>query len=229
MKKIGLIGGTGPESTLMYYRELTRRLHRMSGERAFPEIVIESLDMCRTSVYMAQERYDKLAEYLISLEHNLENCGARVTALTAVTMHAVFDELKNASHVPLIGIPDAAAAYAAQRGYRRVGMLGTIFTMEKDYLKRAFTERGIDIVVPGREERELVHDRIFTQLEYGVVKDETVRELTDIIQKMRDESGIQAVVLGCTELPLALNDGNCPVPCLDCVEIHLNRLTEEAM
>ena len=226
MKKIGLVGGTGPESTLIYYKELNRRINERSGGTDFPEITIESLNLNRALGYVEREQYEELAAYVSQAICNLEKGGAQVIALTAATMHIVYDMVAQKIHTPFISIPETAAEYAASKGYHRVGLLGTIFTMEKDYLSKAFISRGIEVTVPDPATRVLVNERISKELEYGVVKEATVEELQSVIQNMKNEHGIEAVILGCTELPLALNDENSPVPCIDIMEIHIDRLVE---
>jgi len=227
MKKIGLIGGTGPESTLVYYKELNKRLNEACGGTAFPEIAIESLDLFKALNLVKEEKYSDLTDYIYSKIQNLENGGADVIALTAATMHVVYDELAQKVKKPFISIPQAAADYAVSKGYKKVGLLGTIFTMEKDYLSKAFVEKGIQVVTPEAKDRILVNERISKELEYGIVKEESVAELVSVINKMKAENQIEAVILGCTELPLALNKENCPVEPLDIMEIHIQKLVKE--
>lgn len=226
MKKLGLIGGTGPQSTLIYYKELNDRVNKISGNTAFPELAIESLDLIKGLGLVADKKYDELVDYMIKRIRNLEAGGADIIALTAVTFHVVYDKLAPLVKVPFISIPMAAAEEAKKRGYKKVGLLGTIFTMENDYLSKAFTELGIEVVVPTKEEREIVNNRIANELEYGIVKDESRNDLNIVINRMKEDDGIEAVILGCTELPLALNDDNCVVPCLDVMDIHIDTLTE---
>ena len=226
MKKIGLIGGTGPESTLVYYKELNARLNQMADGKAFPEIAIESLDLYKALDMVGNEKYEELADYILQHIKNLEYGGAEIIALTAATMHVVYDKLKPQVTKPFISIPETAAEYAVSKGYKKVGLLGTIFTMEKDYLSKAFTQAGIDVFVPSKEDRLLVHNRIANELEYGIVKEESRAELISVIKKMQQENGIEAIILGCTELPLALNKENCPVACLDIMEIHIQKLVD---
>ncbi len=229
MKKIGLVGGTGPESTLMYYKELNSRIDKLTGGKAMPDIVIDSVDFRRAWGYVETSDYGQLACYLAEKAENLKKSGAEVIGLTAVTMHVVIDDIISRTGLDLITIPKAVSSEALSRGYKKIGLLGTIFTMEKDYMKKDFIDSGIDVIVPGKEDRELVAKRILEELELGIVKESTLSEFQGIIKKMKDESGIEAVVLGCTELPLLLNNGNCPVPCLDSVEIHINELIKCAM
>ena len=224
MKKIGLVGGTGPESTLMYYRELNTRIDRMTGGREMPDVAIESVNFRRAWEYVSAGQYGLLADYLAEKADSLRRGGAEVISLTAGTMHIVLEEVQEKAQVSLVSIPKAVCAEAKGRGYRKIGLLGTLFTMEQDYMKTDFREAGIEVIVPEKANRELVAKRILEELENGIVKETTLRELQEIIRKMRDGEGIEAVVLGCTELPLILNADNCPVPCLDSVEIHIQEL-----
>ena len=229
MKKIGLVGGTGPESTLMYYKELNSRIDKITDGTAMPDIAIESVNFRKAWDYVCSERYDLLTDYLAEKVTCLQNSGAEVISLTAVTMHLVIDDIIAKTNADLISIPKAVCKEALSAGYKKIGLLGTIFTMEKDYMKKDFLEAGIEVCVPDKEDRDLVAKRIYEELEAGIVKESTLKELQGIISKMRDEKGIEAVVLGCTELPLILDSGNCPVPCLDSVEIHINELIKQTI
>ena len=229
MKKIGLVGGTGPESTVMYYKNLNTEIDVSTGGKTMPDIAIESVDFHRAWEYVCGEKYDLLSDYLSEKVDALVAGGAEVVALTAVTMHVVFDELQKRSKLPLVSIPQAVRDEILARGCRKVGLLGTIFTMEKDYMKKDLLDAGIEVFVPGEAERQLVAKRIYEELEQGIVKERTLAELRAIIERMREDDGIEGVILGCTELPLILNSENCPVQCFDSVEIHLKKLVELAM
>ena len=229
MKKIGLVGGTGPESTLMYYKELNTRIDRMTNGAEMPDIAVESVNFRRAWGYVSAGEYGLLADYLAEKVNSLRAGGAEVISLTAGTMHIVLEDLLRKTQVPLVSIPRAVCREAQARGYRKIGLLGTIFTMEQDYMKTDFREAGIEVVIPGKADRELVAKRILEELENGIVKESTLKEFQEIIRGMRDRDGIEAVVLGCTELPMILNPDNCPVPCLDSVEIHINELIRLSM
>lgn len=224
MKKLGLIGGTGPESTLMYYRELNRRIDALTGQKQMPEIVIESVDFRKMWGMVEARRYDELSDYLAQEAANLKAAGAEVISMTAATTHIVYDEVCRKSGIPLVSIPKAVADEAVARGIRKVGLLGTIFTMEQAYMKTDLINAGVEVYVPDEADRKLVAERILTELELGTVKESTLVEFQAIIKKMQQAHGIEAVILGCTELPLLLNPDNCPVLCLDSVEIHINDL-----
>lgn len=228
MKKIGLIGGTGPESTLMYYKELNAKIDAATGGKNMPEISIESVNFRKAWELVPSERHAELAEYLSEKVKHLVASGAEVIALTAATMHIVFDEIESNTKVSLVSIPRSVCNEVVEKEYKKVGLLGTVFTMEQDFMKKDFREAGIDVIVPDKSDRDLIAKRIYEELEVGIVKDSTLREFCEIITKMQKRDGIEAIVLGCTELPLLLNDTNCPVPCLDSVAIHIKRLMELA-
>lgn len=229
MKKIGLVGGTGPESTLMYYKELNSRIDKATDGRMMPDLAIDSVDFHRAWSYVSEAQYDKLADYLAEKVTALKLAGCEVIALTAGTMHIVYDEITEKTQVPMVSIPKAVCRKAQELGIRKVGLLGTIFTMEKDYMKKDLRDAGIEVCIPDEEDRNLVAKRIYEELEFGIVKDSTLAELQIIINKMKDEQGIKGVILGCTELPLIINETNCPVPCLDSVDIHIEELIRLAM
>lgn len=226
MKKIGLVGGTGPESTLMYYKELNSKIDEMTGNTAMPDIAIESVNFRKTWNMVVADDYETLAEYLSEKVSLLKKSGSEVIALTAVTMHIVFDLIQEKTGVSLISIPMAVCNEVKRRNYKKIGLLGTIFTMEQDYMKKDFEQAGIEVVVPNEDDRKLVAKRILEELEVGIVNENTLKEFNEIIANMKTEHGIEAVVLGCTELPLLLNDENCVLPCLDSVAIHINELID---
>ena len=229
MKKIGLVGGTGPESTLMYYKELNSRIDKLTGGKAMPDIAIESVNFRRAWEYVTTADYDKLSDYLAEKVNSLYNGGAEIISLTAATMHIVMDELAAKTKAELISIPKIISDEVVSLGMKKVGLLGTIFTMEQDYMKKDLLDAGVEVYIPEKEDRELVAKRIYEELEVGVVKKSTLQEFVDIINKMKKDFGIEAVILGCTELPLLLNSENTPLPCLDSVEIHIRKLIELAM
>lgn len=229
MKKIGLVGGTGPESTIMYYKELNARIDNLTGGSAMPDIAIESVNFRKAWEYVSSGSYEQLSNYLAEKVNSLKLSGAEVIALTAGTMHIVFDDIEKTTNVQLISIPKAVCEETVRRKYIKVGLLGTIFTMEQDYMKKDLVEAGIEVVVPDKEDRELIAKRIYEELEFGTIKETTLIEFNKIIAKMNNDYGIEAVILGCTELPLLLNDENCVLPCMDSVEIHIKELINLAM
>lgn len=224
MKKIGLVGGTGPESTLMYYKELNTRIDEATGGKNMPEIAIESVNFRKAWELVSTKQNEELADYLSEKVNNLAKGGAEIIALTAATMHMVFEEIESNTGIYLVSIPRSICHKAIENGYKKVGLLGTIFTMEQDFMKKDLLRAGIEVIVPEKADRELIAKRIYEELEVGIVKESTLQEFNEIITKMQKEHKIEAVVLGCTELPLLLNNENCVLPCMDSVAIHIERL-----
>lgn len=226
MKKLGLIGGMGPESTIPYYHDIVYGVQEAIGEQEFPELTIESVNVFKVLNLCGEKKYDELTEYLMRAIDNLAKSGTDFVALSANTPHIVFDRLKEQSPIPLISIVEATCKEAQRRELKKIGLLGTIFTMTGDFFKAPFIQNGIEVIVPTESEMEKINEKISTELELGIVKDETLVAFQQIITRMRDEDGIEAVVLGCTELPLLLNDEVSPVPCLDTMQIHIQEIVE---
>ena len=226
MKKFGLVGGMGPESTIPYYHDIVYGVQEALGELIFPELSIESVNVFEVLRLCGEKQYDKLTEYLMGAINNLAKSGADFAALSANTPHIVFDKLKEQSPIPLISIVEATCEEAKLRGLKKIGLLGTIFTMTGEFFKAPFVKNGIQIIVPTESEIELVNDKISTELELGIVKEETLLFFQKVISRMKNEDGIEAVVLGCTELPLLLNDEVSPVLCLDTMQIHVRSIVK---
>ncbi|WP_409306585.1 aspartate/glutamate racemase family protein [Pectobacterium sp. B1J-3] len=224
MKKLGLIGGIGPESTLLYYRKLVYEVHRRVGGSFFPNLTIESLNVFDVLTMCQNKDYDALVSYLMVGIKNLVAAGAEVVALTGNTPHIVFDELQEQATVPLISIIESTCDEARRLNKTKVGLLGTRFTMESDFFKKAFRDKSIAVVVPTQNEIDFVAQTIAEELEHGIVKEETYARFSNIVERMKREQCIDAVVLGCTELPLLFGQRQQSVDCLDTMEIHINAL-----
>ncbi|MCP1229132.1 aspartate/glutamate racemase family protein [Acetobacter fabarum] len=224
MKKLGLIGGTGPESTLIYYKKLVYGANQLVGKDFFPNLSIESLNVFDVLKYCAARDYPALTQYLMQGIDNLVAAGCEVVSLTGNTPHIVFDALRAQSSVPLVSIIETARDAAKKRGFKKLGLLGTRFTMEEDFFKKPFRDAGMEIVTPDGCDFDFVVSKISEELEHGLVKPETQEGFLNIIQKLVAESGIDAVVLGCTELPLLFNGLHPAIPCLDTLEIHAEAL-----
>lgn len=227
MKKLGLVGGMGPESTIPYYRGIVYGVWEKAG--CFPNLTVESVSVFDVLDFCAREDYDGLLEYLSAAVGRLAAAGADFAALSANTPHIVFDRLQACSPLPLVSIVDAACREARRQGLKRLGLLGTSFTMEADFFKAPFTAQGIEIVIPTQAERRWISEKITQELEAGVVKPETQDGFDAILTRLQHEAGMQAAVLGCTELPLLFQNHPAPVPCLDTMDIHIQALVDEIL
>lgn len=226
MKKLGLVGGMGPESTIPYYHDIVYGVQNKMGKDFFPTLTIESVNVFDVLRFCSESKYDELTDYLMTAINNLIRSGASLIALTANTPHIVFDRLQKKSIVPLVSIIDATRDEALRLNIRKVGLLGTIFTMTGDFFKIPFWDKGIEIIIPSMEEMEFVNQKISSELELGIIKQETLEGFQGIITRMKEECGIEAIILGCTELPLILNDEVSPVLCLDTMKIHIKKLID---
>lgn len=173
-----------------------------------------------------EQKYDELTDYLMQAIKSLINSGADFVALSANTPHIVFDRLKEHATVPLVSIVEATCAEAIRLNKRKVGLLGTIFTMTGEFFKKPFYSNHIQIITPTVKEMEYINYKISSELELGIVKEETLQNFQKIIKRMQEEEGIEAIIWGCTELPLLLNSEVSPVPCLDTMKIHIQLLMD---
>jgi aspartate racemase len=224
VKKLGLIGGMGPESTIPYYYGIVYGVQRKVGKKLFPYMTIESVNVFDVLNMCERQEYDALIDYLMKAINNLRASGVDFIALSANTPHIVFDELKKRSPIQLVSIVEATCSEAKQRNILKVGLLGTIITMNGEFFKNPFLENHIEVVTPTDEEKEFVNEKISQELELGIVKGETISAFLKIVQRMKDEDGIQAIILGCTELPLLFKGVKIPVEPLDTMQIHIETL-----
>lgn len=226
MKKLGLIGGTGPESTVMYYRGIISGVGERLGAEVLPPITIDSLSPFEVFRYCAGDDVEGLVDYLSGAVENLVASGAEVVAMTAATTHIVFDKVAERSPVPFVSMVDATVAEAERLGVGRIGLMGTKFTMTNDFFVTPFIDAGIDVTVPAATDIDTIQGRIASELEHGIVTDAAKEEFVAIIEGLKSRDGIEQLILGCTEIPLILNSGISPVPCLDPMPIHIRALVD---
>ena len=222
IRTLGIIGGTAPPSTIDYYRELTSRYRAASPEGRYPSILINSIDATAFFRLLAADDRGAMIEVLLIALHRLARGGADLGLFASNTLHLVFDEVAHHSPIQLISIVEETAKAAEAEGYRTLGLLGARFTMEADFYPAVFARRGLAMVIPDAADRDLVHDRYFTELVEGSFRDETRAAIAAVIDRMVERHGIQAVILGGTELPLLFRGGPSPsVPLLDTTLIHV--------
>lgn len=226
MKKLGLIGGVGPESTLLYYKKLVYLLQKEVGPEFFPNLTIESLNVFDVLAFCENKDFDGLISYLMKGINSLIAGGSEVIALTGNTPHIVFDQLQAKSSVPLVSIVETTKDAAKHKGYAKIGLLGTKFTMQAEFFKKPFIDAGIAVIAPHGDEQLFIAEKISKELEHGIISTETQKQMLQIVQRMRNEDGIEAIVLGCTELPLIFKDAILSVPVLDTLEIHIQELVK---
>ena len=222
MKKLGLIGGTGPESTIEYYRQIEYGVQAKTGR--FPHLAIESLSVFDVLRFCDEKDYAGLTAYLLKGFQALADAGADFACLTGITPHIVFDDISEKSPIPIISIVETACERAKMLGYGRIALLGTYPTMKGSFFQKTFRAQGIEVVTPLEFEMRYIGEKIETELELARVVPETQQRLRAISDRLVSDENAQAIVLGCTELPLILNDSLTAAPCLDVMKIHIEKL-----
>lgn len=225
MKRIGIIGGLGPESTVDYYKRIIEGL-RSEGSLAAPEILIYSLDMEEVLGLVSRQEWPSLVHLLTAKLKALQRAGADFAVIASNTPHIVFDELQARSPLPLISIVTATLNKAKRLGLTTLGMLGTRFTMQSNFFAPQFSEQGISVTVPPVEDQEYIHDKLMTEIELGIINEETRAGLLAIIQRMLKTEKIDGVILGCTELPLILTEDAFGLPFLNTTAIHVESIID---
>jgi len=221
MKTLGIIGGIGPESTIEYYRRLHALYRQRVPDGSAPSIIINSIDN-KKLLDLAGTDLSELARYLTAEVERLARAGATFGLLAANTPHLVFDSVARHSTIPLISIVSATCEAAKTRGLKRLGLLGTRFTMESSFYREALADKQIELVVPNEEEQAWVHDKYMQELLKGIIRPETRERLMGIIKALKDRSQVDGVILGGTELSLILRDETVfGVPVLDTTQIHV--------
>jgi len=227
MKTLGIIGGIAPESTIDYYRQTIDRYRERTGTSGYPSIMINSIDLKRLLELVVVGHLDELTNYLAAELGRLIAAGADFALLAANTPHIVFEQVRARCSIPLLSIVEAACGAARSMGCRRVGLLGTRFTMEAGFYPEVFAAQGIEVILPLADEREFVHSRYVGELVYGVYRQETRHGVLEILERMRERDRVDAAILGGTELPFLFRDGPTPaVPLLDTTRIHVERAVE---
>ncbi|MDD9147483.1 MULTISPECIES: aspartate/glutamate racemase family protein [unclassified Sporolactobacillus] len=225
MKKAGIVGGLGAESTLEYYRQIVYRYHEEAG--CFPQIVIDSVDLDRSTALLTRRAFDEYVGFLLRAVRNVAKAGADFGVIASNTPHIVFEPLKDQSPIPLISIVEETLKAVRLSGQRKVGLLGTKFTMDADFYKNLFKKDQIEIIVPDEVDRQFIQKKIFEELEYGIVRAETKERFLAIINKMEENDHVQAVILGCTELPLIIKKDDTELPLFDTAKIHIDSILKK--
>jgi len=227
--KIGMIGGVGPESTVDYYQRLIKLYQiNISGDD-YPEIIINSINMTAMLKLVSDKNWDGLAGMLAGSVRALQSAGADLAFIASNTPHIVFEQVKLVSPIPLVSIVEAARMEAEKQGLKKVGLLGTLFTMQSSYYQTEFDKSGIAMVVPNEEEKQYIQQKLFSEIEHGVILEDTRNGLLEIVKRLITDESIDGVVLGCTELPLILTKSEYGIPFLNTTEIHAQRIFEKYM
>ena len=217
MKTLGIIGGMSPESTALYYRIINREVNRRLGGNHSADIVMHSVDFEEVVRLQKSGDWEAAGALLAASATKLEGAGAQLLLVATNTMHKVAPAIERATTVPLLHVVDATAIQ--RQGLQRVGLLGTTFTMSDGFYTERMAAQGIQTIVPAEPEQAETSRIIFEQLCLGRVEPEAVQYLQQVITGLK-EQGAQGVILGCTELCLAVDEDKTPLPVFDSTTIH---------
>ncbi len=229
MKTIGLIGGMSWESTQEYYRFLNEGVKEKLGGLSSAKILLYSFNFQEIEELQHRGQWDALTHEMVEAARKLQQGGADIIAICTNTMHKMAPEIEEAIDIPLLHIADAAGREIERMCIKRVALLGTNFTMTGDFYSGRLMEKfGIEVVVPEEEERKVVHNIIYDELCRGIIREESREAYIQIIEGLKDR-GAEGVILGCTEIPLLIGDGDVSIPVFDTTKIHSAALVGEAI
>src|SRR6266851_8037532 len=227
MKTLGLIGGTGPESTIEYYRLIIDG-YRDKNDGNSPPLIINSVNLKLLLALMNANKLEEFTQELAGAIEQLACAGADFAAFTANTPHIVFDEVQRRSRIPLVSIVEATCEKVQALGLKKVGLFGTRFTMQAKFYPEVFSRAGITVVTPNEEEQNYIHDKYMNELLNNLFLPETRERLLAIADELKSRHAIEGLILGGTGFPLLLRDEeHNGIPLLDTTRIHVERLVAE--
>jgi aspartate racemase len=227
LKTLGIIGGIGPESTIDYYKMIVALYRERRPDGSYPPLVINSIDMQRIVKMFEAGELEKLTAGFAAELEKLHLAGVDFALLAANTPHLVFDDLQRRSPLPLISIVEATCAAAKARGLKRIGLFGTRFTMQASFYRDVFSREGIAVVVPDAADQDYIHEKYMGELVPGIFLPETRAGLLVIVDRLAEQTAIEGVILGGTELPLILREpAHNGIPFFNTTRIHAEAAVE---
>ncbi|MBB3838440.1 aspartate racemase [Runella defluvii] len=229
MKKIGLVGGISWTSTLDYYRFINEETNKRLGHLNFAECIIYSVNFENFSTYNADYNWEGTFQLLSNAASRLKDAGAEVIVLGANTAHIVAERVAQKVGLPLIDIRVATANAIHKRQLKKVGLLGTVYTMELDFYKKKLSEEGLEIIIPAtKAEIDFIEETLLHELGKGILLQRTKQEYISIINRLI-EQGAEGIILGCTEIPLLISQEDISVPVFNSTLIHAQAAVEFAL
>lgn len=229
MKTIGLIGGMSWESTQSYYQLLNQGVNNKLGGLHSAKIVLVSLDFAEIAMLQQQQDWPQMAEILIKAAKQVEAAGADYLLICTNTMHKLAEQVQAAVTIPLLHIADAVGENLIQHNFKKVALLGTQFTMEQDFYKQRLADKfAIDVLIPDTQGRETVHRVIYDELCKGIISLESKAEYLTIIDDLTQQ-GAEAIILGCTEIALLVQQSDTSIPLLDSTALHCAMALENSL
>jgi aspartate racemase len=229
MKKIGLIGGMSWESSQVYYEIINEKVRDILGGFHSAKCIMESVDFAEIEKLQHADDWDSLNKIMVDSALNLQNAKADVIVLCTNTMHLCSEEIIKNINIPFLHIAEATGKIIKEKNIKKVLLLGTKFTMEKDFFKNILINKfGIETIIPNERDRDIVHEIIYKELVHGVVDAKSKKEYQRIINGSI-KNGAEGVILGCTEIPLLINNSDVDIPTFDTTRIHAESTVEFAL
>ena len=230
MKKIGIIGGIGPESTIAYYRLLIKLFQERLGTTHYPEILIHSINMTEMLDLVSRNELEELVSFLKERVEILEEGQVDYVALASNTPHLVFDQLANSVKVKMISIVEETCKHISEMGLKKVGLLGTKSTMSMGFYQAVGERYGIKIFPPDKEARQYVHEKYMGELVFNQILPETKKQLIRIANDLQTQDQIEGIILGGTELPLILDQEDFDIlKVFDTTQIHVQAILDKML
>jgi len=229
MKTIGLVGGMSWESTVEYYRIINQRVKEKAGGFHSAKLVMYSVDFDEVEKRQHRGEWQELTAMMIDAAQKVERAGADFILICTNTMHLMADEVQTGIRIPLLHIVDVTAEAVTARSFTKVALLGTRFTMEKDFYKgRLRLKHGLDVIVPEEKDREVIHAILYNELCLGEIKEQSRQAFQEIIARL-ETRGAQGIILGCTEIPLIVSQQDYRIPLFDTTTIHAEAAVNYAL
>lgn len=228
MKTIGLIGGTTWVSTIEYYRIINETVKEKLGGAHSAYLILYSVDFDEF-IIKREGKWDEIASSFIDIAKKLERSGADFLVICANTLHKIADEIQDSIHIPILHIVDVTAEEILKKGLSKVGLIGTKYTMEENFYKQRLKQKfNIETIVPETKEREIIHNIIFNELTYEIIKQSSKDKYTKIINDLISR-GAQGIILGCTEIPMLIKDNDIDTIIFDTTSIHAKSAVDYAL
>ncbi len=225
MKTIGIIGGMSYESSIHYYERINDQVNKIAGELTCAKMIIYNVNFQEIRKLMLNNDWESIGIELGNIAQKLENAGADYIVIATNTMHKLADYIQKQINIPLVHIADCVAQKCKDNNIKKVGLLGTRYTMIEDFLKNRLNKNGLEVSVPNSEEEVLQIDRIiFDELCKGEIKDESKDYYISIINKMIKENHIEGIILGCTEIEMLIKQKDISIPIFDTTQSHIDSI-----
>lgn len=228
MQILGLIGGFSWVSTVEYYKFINQGVNEKLGGLEFPQCIVYSFNYADIKKYNNTDNWEMTYQLVLKACNDLKKSGITGIVLCANTMHRIADRLEKETGLPVIHIATATAIEIEKKNIKKVGLLGTKFTMELDFFKSKLLDKEIEVVIPNEDDRDFLHHTIYNELGKGIFKEQTKKRYLSIISDLQN-NGATGIVLGCTELPLIIHQSEISIPIFDTTQIHSDAAVEFAL